>query len=141
MRKFLFLALFLGFAGAAIGQTSVTQDGAIITFEKKTHDFGDISAGDKVEHTYYFTNTGNEPLIITNVQVTCGCTTPKGYPRDPIPPSGKGEITIAFNSAGKSGRQNKTVTIISNAVNQDGNTISFSTNILEKVPVGTNPQK
>jgi hypothetical protein len=106
----------------------------VITFEKKTHDFGDIFQGDKVEETFKFTNTGNEPLIITNVQVTCGCTTPKGWPRDPIMPGGKGEITVAFNSAGKSGRQNKVVTVVSNAVNSDGAQISFSTNVLDKKP-------
>jgi hypothetical protein len=141
MRKYLFLALFFTLTAAAFGQNSVTPEGAVITFDKKTHDFGDIAAGDKVEHTFYFTNTGNEPLIITNVQVTCGCTTPKGWPRDPIPPSGKGEVTIGFNSTGKSGRLNKTVTIVSNAVNQDGTQISFSTNILEKTPGATNPQR
>lgn len=139
MRKYLFLVLFLGFAAAAVAQEAAKKEGAEITFQKKTHDFGDIAPGDKVEHTFYFTNTGNEPLIITDVQVTCGCTTPKGWPRDPIPPSGKGEITVAFNSAGKTGRQNKTVTVISNAVNTDGSQVSFSTNILEKVP--SNPQR
>ena len=88
--------------------------------------------GDKVEEVFKFTNTGNEPLIITNVQVTCGCTTPKGWPRDPIAPGGKGELTIAFASAGKMGRQNKVVTIVSNAANADGAQISFTANVLEK---------
>jgi hypothetical protein len=142
MRKYLFLAFVLGLAGHAFAQTTTQtpekKDGAIITFDKKSHDFGDIIQGDKVEHTFYFTNTGNEPLIITNVQVTCGCTTPKGWPRDPIPSGGKGELTVSFNSAGKSGKQNKPVTIISNAVNPDGSQISFTTNVLEKT---TNPQR
>src|SRR5215213_10177802 len=123
MRKYLFLAVILGFAAQVFGQeTKATskKDGAVITFEKQTHDFGDMVQGDKVEHTFYFVNTGNEPLLITNVQVQCGCTTPKGYPREPIPPGGKGELTIAFNSAGKIGRQNKTVTVISNASNAEG---------------------
>ena len=88
--------------------------------------------GDKVEETFKFTNTGNEPLIITNVQVTCGCTTPKGWPRDPIAPGGKAEITVGFNSAGKMGRINKVVTIVSNAANADGGKISFIANVLEK---------
>lgn len=134
MRKYLFLVLFMAFAGQLLAQTtkSAAQDGAVITFEKKTHDFGDIVQGDKVDHTFYFTNTGNEPLIITNVQVTCGCTTPKGWPRDPIPPGGKGELTVSFSSAGKIGKQNKTVTIVSNAANTDGNILSFTTNILDK---------
>jgi hypothetical protein len=137
MKKYLFLVLFVGFAAQMFGQTAQPtekKDGAVITFDKKTHDFGNIVQGDKVEHTYYFTNTGNQPLIITNVQVTCGCTTPKGWPRDPIPVGGKGEIIIAFNSAGKMGMQNKPITIVSNAVNTDGNQISFTTNVLEKKP-------
>jgi hypothetical protein len=131
MKKYFFLLLMVGFAVLGYAQEA-KLNGPVITFEKKVHDFGDISQGDKVEETFRFTNTGNEPLIITNVQVTCGCTVPKGWPRDPIAPGQKGELTIAFNSAGKMGRQNKVVTIVSNAVNTDGSQISFTTNVLEK---------
>lgn len=135
MKKYLFLIVFaMGIGAHAIGQTQPKVAGPVITFEKKTHDFGTIYQGDKVEQTYKFTNTGNEPLVITNVQVTCGCTTPKGWPREPVPPGAKGEITIGFNSAGKMGLQNKTVTIVSNAVNTDGSQISFTTNVLDKKP-------
>jgi hypothetical protein len=135
MRKYLLLVLVLVFAGKLAAQNAAAKvDGPVITVEKKNHDFGDIFQGDKVEHTYSFANTGNEPLIITNVNVTCGCTTPKGWPKEPIPPGGKGEVTVAFSSVGKIGRQNKTVTIISNAVNPDGNLLTFSTNILDKKP-------
>lgn len=135
MKKYLFLVVVLGFACQAFGQDAAEKkDGPVITWDKKTHDFGDIYQGDKVEHTFYFTNTGTEPLIITNVQVSCGCTTPKGWPRDPIAPGGKGELSISFNSAGKMGKQNKPVTIISNAVNGDGAQISFTTNVLDKKP-------
>ncbi|MGC3944837.1 MAG: DUF1573 domain-containing protein [Chryseolinea sp.] len=133
MKKYFFLLIVLAFAGQGFAQVATAKaNGPAITFEKSSHDFGDIVQGDKVEHVFKFTNTGNEPLIITNVQVTCGCTTPKGYPRDPIAPGGKGEITIAFNSAGKMGRQNKVVTVVSNASNADGAQISFTTNVLEK---------
>lgn len=141
MRKYLFLLLVLVLAAPAFAQESQNgekKNGAVISFDKKTHEFGDMMQGDKVEHTFYFTNTGNEPLIITNVQVQCGCTTPKGWPREPIPPGGKGELTISFNSAGKMGRQNKTVTVISNAINADGNQLSFTTNVLPKT---TAPQR
>jgi hypothetical protein len=134
MKKYLFLILVLGFAVQVFGQEVKTTEGPVITWDKKTHDFGDIVQGDKVEHTFYFTNTGNEPLIITNVQVSCGCTTPKGWPRDPIPVGGKGELSISFNSAGKMGKQSKPVTIVSNAVNTDGTQITFTTNVLEKKP-------
>jgi len=131
MKKYFFLFVMVGLAALGYAQEAKVN-GPVITFEKKVHDFGDMYQGDKVEQTFKFTNTGNEPLIITNVQVTCGCTTPKGWPRDPIAPGGKGELTVAFNSAGKMGRQNKVVTVISNAANADGSQISFTANVLEK---------
>jgi hypothetical protein len=131
MKKYFFLFVLVGLSGVGYAQQA-KSNGPVITFEKKSHDFGDIYQGDKVEQTFKFTNTGTEPLIITNVSVTCGCTVPKGWPRDPIAPGQKGEITIAFNSAGKMGRQNKVVTVVSNAVNPDGTQISFTTNVLEK---------
>ncbi len=118
-------------AGSAIAQqSSVPVNGPVIAFEKATHDFGDIMSGDKVEHIFKFTNTGNEPLIITNIQVTCGCTAPE-WPRQPIPPGQKGEIRIAFNSAGKSGKQVKPVTVLSNAPSTQ---ITFHANVIDKVP-------
>jgi hypothetical protein len=116
------------FSSGATAQTP----GPVITWEKSTHDFGDIVQGDKVEKVFKFKNTGNAPLIITNVQVTCGCTTPKGWARDPIEPGHSGEIAIAFNSLGKYGRQNKVITIVSNAANPEGSQISFTANVLDK---------
>lgn len=106
--------------------------GPMITWEKSAHDFGDVVQGEKVEYTFKFKNAGNEPLVITNVQVTCGCTTPKGWARDPILPGQSSEITIGFNSAGKYGRQEKVVTLVSNAKNSEGTQILFSANVLEK---------
>ena len=134
MKKYFLIVVMLGLGlqGFAQVTSAAKPNGPVITFEKKTHEFGDIVQGDKVEETFKFANTGNEPLIITNVQVTCGCTTPKGWPRDPIPPGAKAEITVGFNSAGKMGRQNKVVTIVSNAANPDGAQISFTANVLEK---------
>lgn len=130
MKKVLFLVLLTSFLNAS----AQSSTGAAVTWEKPTHDFGDLTQGDKVEHTFKFTNTGTEPLVITNVQVTCGCTTPRGWARDPIPPGAESEITIGFNSTGKFGRQKKVVTIVSNAINQDGTQIIFFANVLAKVP-------
>lgn len=111
-------------------QEKAKENGAIITFKEAAHDFGDIHQGDKVQHVFTFENTGNEPLIITNVRVTCGCTAPQ-WPRDPIAPGQEGEITIQFNSTGKMGRQNKVITVESNAANKD-NKMTIVTNILPK---------
>ena len=130
MKRIFFLILMVGIAASGIAQ-SVKTNGPAITWEKSTFDFGDIVQGDKVEHTFKFTNTGNQPLIITNIQVTCGCTTPKGWPRTPIAAGAKGEVTIAFDSAGKLGKQNKVVTVMSNSTNSE-NQVVFSANVMQK---------
>jgi hypothetical protein len=134
MRKYLLLLWVLGLTIQSFAQDKKAEqkNGGVITWEKKTHDFGTLIQGDKAEHTFYFTNTGNEPLIITNVQIDCGCTKAKGWPRDPIPPRGSGEITVSFDTVGKTGIQNKTVTLVTNAVNPEGNTITFTTSVMEK---------
>lgn len=133
-KGFVFIIL-LGLVVGSYGQqpAAAKKDGAVITWEKKKHDFGNVYQGDKAEHTFYFSNTGNEPLIITNVQVSCDCTSfPKGWPRDPIPPGASGEIAVAFNSTGKMGLQNKPITLITNAINSEGNQISFTMTVIGK---------
>ena len=125
------LFVILSFLVVAL-QASAQANGPLITWEKQTHDFGDMIQGDKLEHTFKFRNTGSSPLLITNVTVTCGCTIPKGWARDPIPPGQSGELTIAFNSLGKYGKQEKVVTILSNASNPEGGQILFSANVIEK---------
>jgi hypothetical protein len=131
MKLFALATTFVFIHAVSMVSAQTATAGAAITWEKNTHDFGDIIEGDKVEHTYKFTNTGTEALVITNIQVTCGCTTPKGWPRDPIDPGKKAEIIVQFNSTGKIGRQNKVVTVISNAV--AGNSqITFAATVLEK---------
>jgi hypothetical protein len=93
------------------------QDAPIFKFEELKYDFGDILQGKIVEHQFEFVNAGSTPLIISNVITTCGCTAPI-WPKDPIKQGEKGTIKIVFNSTGKIGRQNKVVTILSNASNQ-----------------------
>lgn len=86
-----------------------------ISFEEYEWDFGTINEGDKVEHIFKFTNTGKEPLILENCKGSCGCTVPQ-CPKEPIPPGGKGEIKVAFNSQGKTNAQTKKVTVTANTV-------------------------
>jgi hypothetical protein len=132
MKKYLFL-LVLAFAGTAVmaqqQQAAQKTDGAVLTLEKNTHDFGDITQGDVVEQVFKFTNTGNQPLIISEIRTSCGCTTPI-FPKNPIMPGASGEIKVGFNSAGKSNKQTKVLPIISNAVNDAS--ITFTTNVLVK---------
>ncbi|MFK8009367.1 MAG: DUF1573 domain-containing protein [Saprospiraceae bacterium] len=84
-----------------------------IEFEEKEFDFGTIDEGEKVSHTYKFTNTGSEPLIIKDAKGSCGCTVPS-WPKDPVLPGATGEMLVEFNSKGKAGSQNKRVTITAN---------------------------
>jgi hypothetical protein len=87
-----------------------------IEFLEKTHDFGEIKEGEVVSHVFKFKNTGTMPLQITGVDVTCGCTVAE-KPEKPVGIGQLGEIKVQFNSAGKSGVNQKQVTVHSNAQN------------------------
>jgi len=84
-------------------------------FENTELDFGKIIQGEKISHTFSFTNTGESPLVISDVSATCGCTVPT-WPKAPVLPGEKGEISVVFDSNGRSGSQMKQVTVITNAV-------------------------
>ncbi|MES2731576.1 MAG: DUF1573 domain-containing protein [Bacteroidota bacterium] len=88
-------------------------DAPLMAFTETEFDFGTIKDGDVVNHTFKFTNTGKTPLIIQNATAPCGCTVPQ-WPKKPIAPGSTGVISVQFNSRGKSGQQNKVVTIIAN---------------------------
>ncbi|MFK7903584.1 MAG: DUF1573 domain-containing protein [Chitinophagales bacterium] len=82
-------------------------------FEEKEYNFGTIKVGTKVEHDFYFTNTGKVPMVITGANSTCGCTIPE-VPSEPIPPGGQNKVKVTFDSTGKIGMQDKHVTITAN---------------------------
>ena len=120
-------------AATANNATSVptpTGPTTAISFDESTFDFGDVNEGESVSHVYTFTNTGNEPLVISNAKGSCGCTVPK-WPKTPIPPGETGEIQVEFNSKGKSGKQTKRVTITANT-DPATTFLTISGNILKK---------
>ncbi len=97
-----------------VAQATASAKQPKITFtEKGIYDFGALTEGDTVEHVFAFTNTGEFPLIINNITASCGCTTPD-WPREPVAPGAKSSVRVRFNSRGKSGEQNKTITIFAN---------------------------
>jgi hypothetical protein len=101
-------------------------------FENEEVNFGTIKQGESVTREFKFTNVGNEPLIITNAEGSCGCTVPI-FPKEPILKNQTGVIKVTFNSAGKFGIQDKTVTITSNAVQSP--MVLHVKGIIEKAPV------
>ena len=128
---FTFLALLISVSVMAQSATETAKKtGPKVTFEESEYDFGDIQQGEKVEHVFTFENSGTEPLILSNVTTTCGCTA-TDWPRDPVAPGQTASIKVVFNSAGKMGRQNKVVTIVSNAVNAQEK-VSMVGNVLPK---------
>ena len=97
--------------------TTTTQapTGPVTTIknENEKFEFGVVDEGEVVKHLFKFTNTGNEPLLISNCKGSCGCTVPT-WPKQPIPPGGTGEIKVEFNTKGKPSKQSKRVTVTAN---------------------------
>ncbi len=86
---------------------------ASFAFDETEFNFGEAKEGDLVKHTFTFTNTGEIPLVIESASASCGCTVPS-YPKEPIAPGAKSKIDVEFDTKGKAGVQNKTVTITAN---------------------------
>ncbi len=91
-----------------------TADAPKVKFEKPIYDFGTIIMGQKVIYEFKFKNVGKSPLVIKNAMATCGCTVPD-YPVEPILPNKTGTIKVIFDSQGKFGKQDKVITLKSNA--------------------------
>jgi hypothetical protein len=84
-----------------------------MTFEEEVYDFGKMTQGEQVSHDFIFKNTGRKNLVISSASGSCGCTIPK-WPKEPVKNGVEGKINVVFNSEGKSGFQEKTVTIVTN---------------------------
>ena len=111
MKKFITLfAVIIGFVAFTAMQTDNKPE---FKFAEETHDFGKVPQGKPVSWEFKFTNTGEEPLIISNVESTCGCTVPK-YTNTPVLKGESGVITVTFNAANVQAFS-KAVTIKSNA--------------------------
>jgi len=100
-------------AEAAAAEIIPTGPLTSIEFAETKHEYGAIEQGEKAAHTFTFKNTGNEPLVLSNVKPSCGCTTPS-WTKEPIAPGETGSIDVEFDSKGKSGNQTKTVTVTAN---------------------------
>ncbi|MDD7884835.1 DUF1573 domain-containing protein [Flavivirga sp. 57AJ16] len=85
----------------------------VIEFDKKEHDFGEIESKTKVKTVFNYKNTGDAPLVITDIKSTCGCTVPQDWSREPLAPGESSQFSVEFNGSGAN-KVSKTITITAN---------------------------
>jgi hypothetical protein len=133
------IILYIGLAVASMGLTSVSfgqaaefVQGAKLSLDKEVHDYGKIKKGADGSCYFTITNTGTEPLTITNAKGSCGCTVPS-WPKEPIIPgeSAKMKVTYATNRVGPI---NKSVTITSNSVDGKVKMVKIKGEVLKPAP-------
>ena len=129
------MASTFAFSQNGEGETEMVN-GAVISFEEKAHNFGDqIPKGSQdVECEFVFTNTGNEPLILSNVRANCGCTTPN-WSREPVLPGKTGFIKVKYTTTHRASKFRKQVTVSSNATN-GAQILTIEGTIVEAPPSG-----
>lgn len=88
----------------------------VLTLAEASHDFGDVKANEKVETYVKFTNNGKSPLVIRDASASCGCTVPE-FPTNPIAVGGTDSIKVQYTAGNMNGKQQKTVTLVTNTVN------------------------
>ena len=112
MKKNLLLCLFVTVGLSVFAQKPVAE------FTETKYDFGTIKEdGGKVTHDFEVTNTGDAPLIFTQIQASCGCTTPK-WSKKPIAPGEKGSVTVTYNPMNRPGPFTKSITVTNNSEKQ-----------------------
>jgi len=134
MKKlFLFCLFAVMTMGAANAQeqkkeAEESEHGPKIVFAEKEHNYGTIQKGGDGNCVFSFTNTGDEPLILSGVRASCGCTTPS-WTNKPVMPGKTGEIKVKYNTNNVGGFT-KTVTITSNAVNEPRLVVKIKGNVV-----------
>lgn len=112
--------------------TKPTGPKTSMNFDLYEYDFGNIAQNSSNKYVYSFTNTGKEPLIITNAKGSCGCTVPR-WPKEPIAPGEKGEIEIIYKPGKQKNKQSKTITITANT-EPDKTILKVKANVIPEEP-------
>ncbi len=115
-------------AFSAKAQGEPIEKGPKITFEKEIHDYGEVKYDGDGYYTFILQNIGNEPLVLGEVRGSCSCTVPE-WSKSPIAPGEKGEIRVKYDTR-KPGAINKTVTVMSNAINTPTMVLRIKGNVL-----------
>ncbi len=113
MKRLLFLLFFIASVNMLHAQAVSKPEPAnapdVIQLKETSYNFGRIAQGKPVTHIFEVVNTGAEPLLIENVQASCGCTTPE-WNKEAIPAGGSSKITVGYNAAAE-GEFEKTISI------------------------------
>lgn len=96
------------------GPVIINPNAPKILFTEELYDFGEIPEGPQVTHEFKFKNTGKEPLVLSQVKASCGCTTPS-WPKEPVLPGKESAILVTYNTQGRVGNFSKAITITSNS--------------------------
>lgn len=120
--------------GAQAAPTADQNPDAHMKFTVEEHNFNTIPEGPAVSFDFDFKNIGKEPIVLTTVQASCGCTTPN-WSKEPILPKASSKITATYNTQGRPGPFTKTITVNSNV----GTKILKITGTVEKAPDGSVP--
>ncbi|KWW30626.1 MAG: hypothetical protein AUK63_844 [bacterium P3] len=134
MKKIFILSMIALFASSFacaqdVANAQDTANGPKIQFESIIHDYGTLQKGGDGNCEFTFTNTGNEPLILSNVRASCGCTTPS-WTQKPVMPGQKGTIAVRYNTNNPGGFT-KSITVTSNAVNNPRIQLKIKGNVLK----------
>jgi hypothetical protein len=113
--------------------------GPQISVDKEVHDYGTIKQGANGACEFAITNTGSEPLIISNAKGSCGCTVPE-WPKEPIMPGQTANMTVRYDTK-RVGTINKSVTITSNAADKSNLVVRIKGNVLASENTGDMPVK
>ena len=107
------MMIFAATAQNTLVQPAANPNAPDISFNKTTYDYGTVAKGSDGTCEFVFKNTGVEPLILSNVQSSCGCTVPE-WPREPILKGKSASIKVRYDT-NRFGPINKTITVMSNA--------------------------
>lgn len=110
-------------------EISASSGTAKILFTEESHDFGNVEQGEQLEYSFAFTNEGEAPLLIQNVQPACGCTGATVGEKTEYAKGESGEIKITYNTQGRDGHQEKSITVFTNDTESPEKVLKFSCDI------------
>ena len=102
-----------------------------ISFESEVADYGDINKGENGAKSFTFKNTGDQPLVLKNVETTCGCTI-ADYPKSPIAPGQTGTVKVNYDTE-RVGAFSKTITVHSNAKDSGRKVLRIKGRVVEQL--------